>query len=56
MVAFEPTMATEVSGGWNECTNFGNVAAKPGTKGGGDNGGFSATARKIECWRCGVNT
>ena len=53
MVAFEPTRATAVSGGRNEGMNFGNVAAKPGTKGYRDHGGFSATTRKIECWLCG---
>ena len=52
IVAFEPTRATAVSGGRNEGMNFGNVAAKPGTRGDGDHGGGSATARKIECWRC----
>ena len=53
MVAFEPTRPTAVSGGRNEGMNFGKVAVEPGTGGDGDHGGFSATARKIECWRCG---
>ena len=53
MVAFVPTMATSVSWGRNEGMNFGNVAAEPGTKGDGDHGGFSATTRNIDCWRCG---
>ena len=53
MVAFEPTRATSVSPGRNEGMNFGNVAAKPGTGGDRDHGGGRATARKIECWRCG---
>ena len=53
MVAFGPTRATAVSGGRNEGMHFGNVEAKPGTGGDGDHGGGSATARKIECWRCG---
>ena len=33
--------------------NFGNVAAEPRTRGGEYYGGGGATARKIECWRCG---
>ena len=53
MVVFDPTRATAVSGGRNEGMDFGNVAAKPGTKGNGEHGGFSATSKKIECWRCG---
>ena len=52
-VAFEPTRATAVSGGRNKGMNFGNVAAEPGTGGDRDHGGGRATARKIECWRCG---
>ena len=53
MVAFEPTRDTAVSGGRNEGMNFGNVAAKPRTGGDRDHGGGGATARNIECWRCG---
>ena len=53
VVAFDPTRATSVSRGRNEGMNFGNVAAEPGTEGDGEHGGFSATARKIESWRCG---
>ena len=53
MVAFDPTRATAVSGGQNEGMDFGNVAAKPGTGGDGDHGYGGATARNIECWRCG---
>ena len=53
MVAFDPTRATEVSGGQNKGMNFGNVAAKPITGGDRDHDGSSATARNIECWRCG---
>ena len=34
MVAFDPTRPTAVYGGQNEGMNFGNVAVKPGTKGG----------------------
>ena len=56
MVAFDPTRATAVSGGRNEGINFGNVAAKPGTKGDRDHGCFSTTAREVECWRCGGGT
>ena len=47
MVAFEPTRATAVSEGRNEGMNFGNVADEPGTGGGRDHGGGSATASRI---------
>ena len=56
MVAFNPTRAAAVSGGRNEGMNFGNVAAEPGTGGDGYHGSFSATDRKIVCWRCGGTT
>ena len=52
-MAFEPTRATEVSGGRNQGMNFGNVAAEPGTGGDEDHGGGSTTDRNIEYWRCG---
>ena len=53
MVAFEPTRATAVSEGRNEGMNFGNVTAEPRTEVDRDHGGFSATTRNIDCWRCG---
>ena len=53
MVAFDPTRATEVSGGQNKGMNFGNVATKPINGGDRYHDGGSATARNIECWRCG---
>ena len=52
MVAFEPTRTTSVSGERNEGMNLRNVDAEPRTKGDGDHGGSSTTARKIECWSC----
>ena len=47
------TRATPVSEGHNEGMNFGNMAAKSGSVGGGDHVSGSGTVRKLECWRCG---